>query len=201
MFPESFLDWWFVPWRYAVSASGPLQQTSDELALRDDYKQWCRRNDVAIELPAEMDQAWDVARTEDGGELVYAARLFGGLFAARKNMQKMLMPLSFADKKWCMSVAALQPIGWRHEVEPSGVENLELHGLRELAARLEQGFPGMWSRLRLLLPDTLRGQIIVSGAGSLGSGNPAENTARIQRCWRMCRNRALNGRTAISGKR
>jgi len=192
MLPESFLDWWFVPWRYARSGAGPSPSTSDELALRDDYRLWCRRNDVAIELPAKLDKAWDVVCTEDAGELIGAARLFCGLFAARQNAQKMLRFLSFADRKWCTSVAALQPINWCHKIEEGGDAGLELHGLRELAVRLEQGFPGMWSRLRLLLPDTLNRQILAPRLISLESGEtPAENIARIQRCWHMCRNRAL----------
>lgn len=193
MFSDAFYEWWFAPWKYARPGAQSLPLHANELARRDGYQAWCQLNEVASDLSADCDREWEIARTADGDELLATARLFGGLFAARENDTQLLVALPFADRKWCMSVAALQPLSWLHDVSASHAESIEMHGLRELAVHLEHGFPGLWSRLRLLLPAELADKLVGHAPGKWRRGKAAGSAApRLQRCWRMCRDRATS---------
>jgi hypothetical protein len=69
--------------------------------------------------------------------------------------------------------------------------SIDVRGLAELAVRLEHDFAGVWSRLRLMLPQSCREQVeaAVDHARSARSADVASN-ARALRCWRMCRQHA-----------
>lgn len=191
MLPNSFFDWWFAPWRYAVEPTDRLPLQGDFLGRQDGYRLWCKDARVPAGLPARFDPAWHIAMGESGPELTAAARLFGGLFAARAHDQSALGELEFPERKWCVGIAATQPLRtWASKSGGTG-DSVEVRGLAELAGRLESGFPGVWPRLRLTLPAMLRGAVDERLADITA---PAENAsaaqARAQRCWMLCRNRA-----------
>jgi hypothetical protein len=159
--------------------------------MRDGYRLWCARLGVAAEFPEEFDPAWHVAGIRDSEELMRSARLFGGLFAARAHDQEALSQLGIEQRKWCAGVASVQPLrGWEGLPAWRGA-GIEVRGLGELAVRLENGFPGMWSRLRLMLPQSCIEPVeaALKQARSATAADAASN-GRALRCWRMCRQHA-----------
>jgi hypothetical protein len=190
MLPHFFFEWWFAPWDYAGDAPGRLPLPADRLAQRDGYRLWCEQARVPADLPAEFDPAWQVAATGDGNELIATARLFAGLLAAREHDQQALGALAFADRKWCISIAATQPLRSAGELPYAAEDGIELRGLVELARRLEQGFPGMWPRLRLMLPPAPASRTEALLEAVLPA--PETSAVRAQRCWTLCRNRAAS---------
>jgi hypothetical protein len=187
--PEPFLDWWFAPWEYADRKAVGLADGGDGLARRDGYRLWCERERVAPDLPVRGDPAWHIACSTDGQKLMRSASLFAGLFAARAHDRTLLHQLSLSDRKWCAGIASLQPL---HSMQAAGGDTaLALRGLAELAIRLEGAFPGMWSRLRLLLPvGPTRAVDAVVAAANGATGQRATATLRVQRCWQLCEERA-----------
>jgi hypothetical protein len=190
---DAFIDWWFAPWRAAAAPllpGPPLAGMDGELARRDGYRLWCERLGVAPDLPAAMDPAWAEVGGADPATLAGAARLFGGLLAARAHDAAGLAALSAAERGWCLRTAATQPL-------PSGGRDLyaatdppALRGLCELASHLRAGFPGLWPRLRIGLDagsaariDELLAAMPEPDAGGAGA-------ARVRRCWLLCRARA-----------
>ncbi|SFL98189.1 hypothetical protein SAMN02982985_02241 [Rugamonas rubra] len=179
---DDFVDWWFAPWRHAALAPAPA---AEPLARRDGYRLWCRRAGIAAELPAAFDPAWQVAAGGDGATLRAAARLFAGLLAARAQRAAMLGELSPAERKWCLGVAATQPLLACAAPPYAAGDALEVAGLVELARRLEPRFAGLWPRLRLGLPAALAAR--VDALLPAAAGQPAEaSPRRAQRCWRLC---------------
>lgn len=190
MLPSSVFDWWFAPWTYAVDSDLRLPLALDRFAQRDGYRLWCSLADVDPDFPPHFHAAWSIAVTSSGSELIAAARLFAGLMAAREHDQNLLGHLSFEDHKWCVSVAATQPIIRCPQVEYAVDESIEVCGLVELARRLESGFPGLWSRLRLTLPRALVDQITMRlRDAAIAIVETDSALIRAQRCWRMCRAR------------
>lgn len=195
MLPDLFLDWWFVPWTYAGETRPPLGP--DPLGRRDGYALWCESAGVQPAFPGEFDPGWHVAALRDGDGLARTAALFGGLIAAREQDQAVLGKLSIPDRRWCMSIATTQPLkGCRALPVTDDPDLPEVRGLVELARRLEHGFPGMWSRLRLLLAPALAGRADALLPAALATsvadtGSPV----RAQRCWQICVVRALTPAT------
>jgi hypothetical protein len=194
--PEWFLDWWFAPWQYAGGAAR-LAHAEDVIALRDGYRLWCEQAHVDADLPASFDTEWHIACATNGDELLRSARLFAGLFAARAHEQEVLNELSLADRKWCAGIASIQPV--RAAVADLAKEpgSIDVSGLAELAMRLEQDFPGMWSRLRLMVPPSGAAKVDAI-LRQMPSAVPDSHAAaaRIRRCWQMCRQRASASRHA-----
>jgi hypothetical protein len=191
MLPTAFLEWWFAPWRYAVTAPAHASDGSDLIGRRDAYRLWCAHAGAVAPLPASFDAGWHTAASEDGGELTSCAGLFGGLLAARRHQQEALVQLPLADRKWCMSIASVQPLPECGRVDYAPGDTLEVRGLAELACHLERGFPGMWSRLKLLLPQPLQERVTsLLQQGRVASDVPEAATQRALRCWRLCRQRA-----------
>ncbi|MFC5474035.1 hypothetical protein [Paraherbaspirillum soli] len=192
MFAQSLIDWWFMPWSYAPDRGAAWPPMAEQLGSRDRYRLWCREADVVADFPPQCDPGWGVAALADGGQLLAAARLFAGLIAAREHddaeARAALLSLSPAERKWCLSVAATQPLrSFLQGIEGGAIE-IEVHGLLELALYLSDGFPGMWSRLRLTLPPALAAQVDgLLDAAPTGVVAPAMQVVRAQRCWRMCR--------------
>ncbi|AIY39653.1 hypothetical protein LT85_0493 [Collimonas arenae] len=191
MFAQSMIDWWFMPWSYALQPGAAWPPMAEQLGSRDRYRLWCRAADVVADFPAQCDSGWGVASISDGAQLLAAARLFAGLLAAREhdnaNARAALLSLSPAERKWCLSVAATQPL--RRFADDIAVDAgaIGLRGLLELALYLHDGFPGMWSRLRLTLPSAQAAQVdTLLKTMSEGSVAPAVQIVRAQRCWRMC---------------
>lgn len=189
MLSDAFLDWWFAPWNYASSSHA--SQHADLIGRRDAYRLWCAGAGVASALPLTFDATWQAAALEDGSVLASSAKLFGGLLAARQQQQEALAQLAVADRKWCMSIASVQPLPRTPAAPYAPGEALEVRGLTELSCRLEAAFPGMWSRLRLLLPREFADRV----TALLEQGNDAHDLAdnaspRALRCWRLCQRRA-----------
>ncbi len=190
--PLSFLDWWFAPWRYAPRALAKPYCHS-LLAQRDTYRSWCTDVEVRADLPINYDDRWCAAALTDSQELLHCASLFGGLFAARQHHKMILKQLSFESRRWCMSIVLTQPL---KVLMPSAMDDLSIenYGLLELALRLESYFPGMWSRLKLLLDENQVHAI----NGMLATLNIAFSDAahlRSQRCWNMCLQQVRSGFT------
>jgi len=176
-----FLDWWFAPWSYAPRHDTP--HCTGALGQRDAYHDWCQRAQVNPALPASGDLGWQMT-LRDADQFSCAAELFGGLFAARARNHDELAALSPARRRWCLSVALTQPLlAWSGEL-PRAMATPRTRGLLELALRLEQAWPGMWSRLRLLLPPDEAGQL----GQRLGLGAPASARLRERErnCWQLC---------------
>lgn len=193
MFAQTLIDWWFMPWSYGMHRSDAslLPHEAGMLGQRDGYRLWCRQTDVVPEFPALCDPGWTVATCTDGAQFVATARLFSGLIAARHHDQEELSSLSFADRKWCMSVAAIQPLQHYHQTLNLLAVPLEMRGLCQLAMYLAHGFPGMWSRLRMLLEPATATVVDRFLQDMLGIAIvPLHFPARAQRCWRLCRSRA-----------
>ncbi|EJN02937.1 hypothetical protein [Herbaspirillum sp. YR522] len=175
---DAFLDWWFVPWA-DLPASAP---TDGMLAARDRYRHWCDQAGLAPHIAEQADWRWQPAAVRDADELMQAAELFGGLLAARARRQAELAALSPARRRWCLSVALTQPLAsWMGELpEPM---SLGRRGLLELGARLELAFPGMWPRLRLLLPAAEQQAL---SRFTKAPAAPPRLHDRDRRCWLMC---------------
>jgi hypothetical protein len=188
--PHSFIDWWFAPWEYAADEPAYRPLSADRVAQRDGYRLWCRQAGVQPDLPDSFDPAWQSAALDDGIELTAAVRLFAGLIAAREHNDGALRQLSIADRKWCASIAATQPLRACGTTIYAADEAIEIRGAVELAYRLRNGFPGMWSRLRLTLAPPLATRIDAlleaASARHAGGGDP-----RSLRCWNLCRQRAV----------
>jgi hypothetical protein len=188
MLSDAFIDWWFAPWRYAVPAHAP---SADLLAQRDRYGDWCKEADVQAAMPATFDPGWQVAAVAAAGELRRAAELFGGLAAARMQDRQVLGGLAIADRRWCMGVALTQPMKGCGEIPFHDNDRAEVRGLAELARRLGYGFPGAWTRLRLMLPGPLAARVDTLLTAAPPAATPtAAAEARIQHLWQMCRARA-----------
>lgn len=191
MLPQEFFDWWFEPWTYAADAACLHPAGTGRVGQRDGYRLWCEQAGVAAELPQHFDTEWYVAAATDGAQLIATARLFGGLFAARRHDQALLNELAFDERKWCVSIAATQPLSAAEGLPAARGVGIDAYGLMELVRRLESGFPGMWSRLRLLLPQELAGKTEELLAAIAGSEQKREaSAARAQRCWALCETRA-----------
>ncbi|MEN3296026.1 MAG: hypothetical protein V7642_5279 [Burkholderiales bacterium] len=191
MLPDSFLDWWFSPWTYSSTAGTSLPMASDLLGQRDGYRLWCAGVGVTFALPARFDPAWQIAAITDREALLTTARLFGGLIAARRQDNNVLGQLGIADRKWCMGVALVQPLGEYASMLVSSHDTVEILGLTGLACRLEQSFPGMWPRLRLLLSLEQGHRVNTLLEMAPDRGTIGETSAqRSLRCWRLCRRRA-----------
>jgi hypothetical protein len=199
MLPSAFIDWWFAPWSYATGLAH-LPTASDVLGRRDGYRSWCAAARVDPDMPPRFDPAWHIVAAVDGAELTAAARLFAGLLAAREHDRAALGGLSFADHKWCVSVAATQPLLRCSQVHDGADEPIEVRGLVELADRLELGFPGLWTRLRLTLPlDTANRIERLRQDAPASAGKSDAGVMRAQRCWRLCRDRIESIRVKRDG--
>jgi len=190
MLSPDFLDWWFAPWTYAVNVPSHLALAKDYVGQRDGYKMWCEQAHIGTNLPAQFDPSWNAVIPESGEELLATAQLFAGLIAAREHNQEVLAKLAFADRKWCVSIAATQPLSGATQIPYKASDSAEVRGLMELARRLEQGFPGLWARLHLMLPKSLAERTdkllkAVTTAGEKIEGSPT----RAQRCWSLCQGR------------
>ncbi|OGB25906.1 MAG: hypothetical protein A3I66_12050 [Burkholderiales bacterium RIFCSPLOWO2_02_FULL_57_36] len=197
MLPPTFLDWWFAPWAHASGRTPCLPSAIDQLGRRDGYRLWCAEAGIDPDIPLHFDPAWHIAATADGTEFIATARLFAGLLAARDHDQAVLGALPFADRKWCVSIAATQPLQRCSHVRYDGGESIEVRGMVELARRLEHGFPGLWGRLRLTLPIALADKVDRLRHEAVAMELKLDACAtRAQRCWQHCRNRAESMRAA-----
>jgi hypothetical protein len=191
MLPQEFFDWWFEPWAYAADAACLHPVGTGRVGQRDGYRLWCDQADVAAELPPHFDTEWHVVAAIDGAQLIATARLFGGLFAARRHDQALLNELAFDERKWCVSIAATQPLSAVEGLPNVRGVGIAAYGLVELVRRLEFGFPGMWSRLRLLLPQDLVGKTEeLLGVITRIEQKREASATRAQRCWALCETRA-----------
>ncbi|HEX7635820.1 MAG TPA: hypothetical protein VF427_11135 [Noviherbaspirillum sp.] len=184
MLSDTFIDWWFAPWSYAVNIPARLQPAADLLARRDQYGFWCAEAGVQTDFPDDFDPGWQVAAVHAQAELRKAAELFCGLIAARAQDQSVLSLLPISERRWCMSIAGTQPLKGCAEVTFLPADPLEVRGLTELASCLEHGFPGIWTRLRLLLPEPLANR--VETLLPVQRRSAAGSAVRAQRCWQMC---------------
>ncbi|HYD61646.1 MAG TPA: hypothetical protein VEC35_14870 [Noviherbaspirillum sp.] len=192
MLTDAFLDWWFAPWAYAARPSASLS-APDCLGQRDAYRLWCEEARLRPDLPERCDPAWSFAALYDGRVLLSTARLFAGLMAARRHDRTGLDALTIDDRKWCASISATQPLQSFHTMRVASPQQVEIWGLVELAVRLEHGFPGMWSRLRLLLPSDMSRDVdglLRSGTGA--GAHVSTPDRRAQRCWRLCLERVAD---------
>ncbi|HEY8024621.1 MAG TPA: hypothetical protein VIF60_08660 [Burkholderiaceae bacterium] len=191
---DSFIDWWFSPWSYAGDegqSDGPASAlstltSSDMLARRDAYRLWCAELKVAADLPPHFDPAWSIVATSEPQEFAATLRLFGAVIAACGRDELLLGELPFDDRRWCMSIASTQAL----TTAPRPAASLAERGAQELKDRLDAGFYGIWSRLRLLLSPPLRVAVDRQTNESSRAPLAAGAVARGQRCWRLCRERA-----------
>jgi len=191
MLQQALLDWWFSPWTYAPRMPARMLPSEDELGRRDGYRLWCEQAGIAADLPFHFDPAWSIAATSDSGQLRSAARLFAGLIAAREHDHALLSALPLAERKWCASIASVQPLNRLYSGDPVADDSLETRGLVDLALYLEKGFPGLWSRLRLLLPEPLAADVDALLQAMPTATDSSRGSVRAQRCWRLCADRAV----------
>lgn len=191
MLSQLFLEWWFDPWRYAAVRNRSMLDAEDYFGRRDAYRLWCLDAGVAQGLPPKFDAGWCVMACRTSATVLGAARLFGGLVAARDRNLDSLCFFRPAERKWCLSIAATQPLQSLSGLLVQSVGGAQLCGLLELSIYLERGFPGLWSRVRLALPDALAQEMgtHLDTCRADRSGN-AQSDSRPQRCWRMCLARA-----------
>lgn len=184
MLSSEFIDWWFEPWRHANGTVSAKRTSATQAGLRDGYRIWCEQARVAPDLPRQFDPAWQIAVVDSVAKLLGSARLFAGLIAARQHDTAVLSALAFDDRKWCISIAATQPLIGCHDVFAAH-DPIELRGLCELARRLERGFPGIWARLQLMLTAELAASVVARMEAAYRA--PAESSVtRAQRCWSLC---------------
>jgi len=184
--PAGFVGWWFAPWE----SPGAPQPPGGLLGRRDAYRRWCVDAGIAPALPAHRDPRWSALVHLDEAQLALAARLCGGLFAVRTLQPQALAGLHEDERRWCAGVANLQPLPrapWRGATAHEA--GLAACGLAWLALCLEQGFPGLWPRLRLRLaaPERAAVERCLHDAASAPSDAAL---ARLTRCWRLCIRRA-----------
>lgn len=199
MLPEFFIDWWYAPWTYATAKPGGLLADADQVGQRDGYHLWCAQAGVVADFPVRLETAWHVAATTQGTDLIAAAALFAGLVAAREHDRLALAQLSLSDRRWCMGIAMSQPLTAQAKFAPATA--IEIRGLLELACRLEREFPGMWSRLRLVLPPTPAAAVdamLKSIVTEIDAG--AAEARRARRCWTHCHDRVLMLKSDAAGK-
>jgi hypothetical protein len=189
MLTEQFIEWWFNPWGPAGNALAGAPDGS--LAARLSYRTWCVEHGVRSDFPSAFDDGWQALAACDGRRLREAALLYGALLAAREGRHGALAGLPLDVRRWSLGTAATQPLA--RLCRPSG--ELEADGLRELACAMESGFPGMWDRLRRLLP----GELAADAGAALTSfmldgrvpGAALGAAARRRlRCWGLCLERA-----------
>jgi hypothetical protein len=191
MLPHVFIEWWFNPWGCAGPALEWPLPAADALGRRDAYRLWCAHAVVVADLPQQFTPVWHVLAGMSGAELTASARLFAGLFAAREHQPAVLGELAFADRKWCSSIAATQPLRSAKDVQYAAQDGIEVRGLVELARRLELAFPGLWSRLRLTLDSALTARVENLVPTAVASAvDDAAGASRAVRCWMLCRARA-----------
>ncbi|GAA4031362.1 hypothetical protein [Actimicrobium antarcticum] len=190
MVTDAFIDWWFAPWNHAGEDAPPIPG-DDAVGKRDAYRNWCAEAHVASDFPLQFDPAWSIVAGIEQAQLQHTASLFMGLIAARQPDQSVLRSLPFDDQKWCLSIAATQPLQPFSVNHPQSQDDVHTRGLAELAIRLEQGFPGLWSRLQLGLPLAIRSAVAIRMQNCWADQNQiARSSIRSQRCWRWCRQRS-----------
>lgn len=191
---DAFFDWWFAPWQYAANAVTVLPLAADLLGQRDGYRLWCRQAGLIPDLPQGADWGWCAVTASSADELRASAALFGGLIAAREHDSNILAELSTADRKWCIGIAATQPL---HATVHSRRASLGVRGMAELARRLHTGFPGLWPRLRLMLPKQ-EAQAVDAALAAASAADIKQDASplRAQRCWRLCSSRAASSGAA-----
>ena len=190
MLSIDFLDWWFAPWTHA-DAAHPTASATDLLARRDGYRDWCAQAGIVSALPHEFDPLWSMAVITELPRLQKTAQLFNGLIAARQQNLALLDTLDFNDRKWCLSIAATQPLHAYAVDPPACDDSTEVRGLAELAIRVEHGFAGLWPRLQLMLPLSQRSVIALRIQNSWADHDAIARAApRSQRCWRLCQQRS-----------
>lgn len=184
---EGFLDWWFSPW--ALGGETPaFAQGASVLARRHGYRLWCDAAAIPADLPPAFDSGWQIAARTDTGLLRHAARLYAAMLAVRIGRQAALTALPPAERRWCMGIAATQPLQALAQPEPATA--LETWGLAELAGALDAGFAGIWPRLQIVL-DAVPGAGEPAVARVEGIAAPAAAARRL-RCWRLCFDRAAS---------
>lgn len=189
---SGFLDWWLAPWQLAHAPAlwpngagepGPL-------ARRHGYRMWCDAAGVPADLPERFEPVWQGLAALDSTALDEAACLYAGLLAARAHDAGQLALLPLAQRRWCMSVAQTQPlVALSAPVQPghAGQDALVQRGLAELARALADGFPGLWPRLRLLVPPGRLLSLAGDGPGTAQIPVTAPAAlARVSRCWSLC---------------
>jgi hypothetical protein len=183
----SFFEWWFSPWNNVDKSWDILRSNGDILAQRDGYRMWCAKADVTPSLPVLYDDLWTEVMTDDPDLLLNSARLFIGIIAACEHNQVILHSLTPDARRWCVSVAATQPLLFLCKATYLESDSIEIHGLVEFAARLNCGFPGLWSRLRLLLPALLANRVSKLLESGLDiTRYSSSSKTRSKRCWRLC---------------
>lgn len=186
---DDFIDWWFAPWRAAADPP-PHAAMAGTLSLRDGYQAWCAQLDLPPGLPRDLDAAWAQASGTDPAALGAAARLYGGLLAARNQDAPALATLPAAERTWCLSTAATQPLAcYGRDLYLAG-DTLALRGLCELACHLEAAFPGLWPRLRCGI-DAASAARIDELLSAMPQPLGGATASRVRRCWLLCRARAM----------
>lgn len=189
MLAADFIDWWFSPWEYAIDVA-PTAFGDDLIGQRDGYRNWCAESSITSDLPQLFDPHWSSAALRDARQLEQAASLFMGLIAARQPLpthQATLNTLAFDDRKWCLSLAATQLLPAYSVDHPDSDDACAVRGMAELAIRLNVGFPGVWSRLQLTLPQPERAAVQLRVQNSWADRDAINRSAvRSQRCWRLC---------------
>jgi hypothetical protein len=187
MLSPSFLDWWFSPWKYASSALEIFPFATDELSKRDAYRLWCCNADVQPALPEKFNAGWCFAESLSTESLMGSAWIFSGLMAARNKDFVKLAHVDVETRKWCLSIASTQPSKSWPQLINSNYEKrfFSLPALFELRIHLDEHFPGLWSRIRLLLPAKYLTLLENFEHDIAKSESTMFSNVRAQRCWQM----------------
>lgn len=193
MLSPAFLDWWYSPWAYASSEFNIYPHATAEIAKRDAYRLWCRSVDVVPELPFRFDTGWCFTESFSTSSLLGSACIFAGIMAARAKDFANLAFLDLETRRWCLSVAATQPTrsSQAYRIQAHDKDCFMSIALVELQRHLDEHFPGLWSRIRLLLPLDYHAPTDRLGFTASGTADAMFSNSRAQRCWRICLNRYL----------
>ena len=185
MLTTTFVEWWHRPWLLTPEHSY-FPQARGDFALRHAYPHWCTQAEVVAALPTQFETAWCSLAELNPEQLRAAARLFSGILLASLQQHARLDTLSSAERKWCLGIAATQPLKKLTAGNINSISDLESSGMDELALQLNMEFPGLWSRLRLQLP-AKREPAAAAQHPSLPANMPTAATlARARRCWQLC---------------
>lgn len=183
----AFARWWFE----SAAAGAPDERRGPPRAAGLlAQRMWPRARQLEA-LPADPDWRWAAAAPAAPAQLVRAATLFDAMACAQwpPCAARERDAMEAEDRRWALSVAAIQPFARQLPWPASTVWPAPQRGLLEIRPRMEAAFPGLWARLAGSCdwPDTLR----PAAAPAAAAPEPEASARRAGRAWALCMARVL----------